>query len=160
MAVTRSNPRPRASSPRAKSLRNTHNTSQASTSAPRQSSAAYKQKRKGGLTKEIAALGVIPKPKKKEYEGPGNRGNGTRFADDGKECSICAEVQALREFPETESLSPCDHESKICRTCIARHTETQLSGDGKWRQVWCLDCHARQSKAQIRKLVWQEDFKK
>lgn len=65
-----------------------------------------------------------------------------------------------REFPEIATLGLCNHASGICRTCIARHTESQLSGDGKWRRVQCLDCRAKQSKAQICKLVWKEDFKK
>ncbi|KAI4117580.1 MAG: hypothetical protein LQ345_002211 [Seirophora villosa] len=41
-----------------------------------------------------------------------------------------------------------------------RHTENQLSIDGKWHRVACLACRAHVSKAQLRKLVWKEDFKR
>lgn len=64
------------------------------------------------------------------------------------------------EFPEASTMGPCTHDSVICRTCIARHTETQLSEDGRWRHVQCLQCHARQTKAQICKLIWKNDFQR
>ncbi|KAL8911941.1 MAG: hypothetical protein Q9171_002983 [Xanthocarpia ochracea] len=153
MAVTRNTPRVRVSSPRNQLARSTVK------SATSHSSATHKQKRKGGLTKELAALGIIPKPEKKAYDGPGERGDSARLTAQGTECSICAETQAQREFPEAATLNPCEHESRICRTCVARHTETQLFRDGKWRHVQCLECHAKQTKAQICKLVWKEDFK-
>lgn len=136
---------------------------------------------KSGLTKELVALGAIPKPQlpKHKDEGPGYQGPESRISRTGPECSICAETQqpyvypsfshpkscteefGRRQFPAPESLpSQCTHESNICRTCIARHTENQLSIDGKWHRVACLACRAHVGKAQLRKLVWKEDFKR
>ncbi|KAL8675471.1 MAG: hypothetical protein Q9168_000172 [Polycauliona sp. 1 TL-2023] len=159
MAITRSHKPTRASSPK---FNHTHVPSHKplpNSLGPHQRPGATKLKRKNGLTKELTALGIVPKPEKKAYDGPGERGDVSRFTGQGTECTICAESQAQREFPETAILSPCDHPSTICRTCIARHTETQLAGDGKWRNVQCLQCHTKQTKAQICKLVWKEDFK-
>ncbi|KAL8846033.1 MAG: hypothetical protein Q9221_008846 [Calogaya cf. arnoldii] len=160
MAITRSHKRTRVSSPVTHFKRNTSHTSHATVFDQRQASLAGKRKRKDNLTKELAALGVLPKPDKKAYDGPGERGDSIRVTEQGKECTICDETQAEREFPDVTTLYPCDHESRICRTCIARHTETQLSGDGKWRHVQCLECHSKQTKAQIGKLIWKEDFKR
>ncbi|CAL8576033.1 hypothetical protein XPA_001925 [Xanthoria parietina] len=160
MAITRSHQRARASDPRTHHAPLKSHTSHATVSDPRQPSVAGKRKRNAGLTKELAALGLLPKPEKKLYDGPGERGTGMRVTNQGTECTICAETQTPREFPEIATLGLCNHASRICRTCIARHTESQLSGDGKWRRVQCLDCRAKQSKAQICKLVWKEDFKK
>ncbi|KAI4244783.1 MAG: hypothetical protein L6R42_010360 [Xanthoria sp. 1 TBL-2021] len=142
MAITRSNQRARDSSPKTYLVRKTSHTSHATVLDPRQPSVAGKRKRNAGLTKELAALGVLPKPEKKRYDGPGERGYGTGVTEQGAECTICAETQAQHEFPELATLSPCDHEN------------------GKWRRVQCLECHAKQTKAQICKLVWKEDFKK
>ncbi|KAI4238289.1 MAG: hypothetical protein LQ349_001211 [Xanthoria aureola] len=163
MAITRSHQRARAPSPRIHHAPFKSHTSHATVLVldPRQPSVAGKRKRNAGLTKELAALGILPKPEKKLYDGPGERGNnGIRVTEPGAECTICAETQTQREFPETATLGPCEHASRICRTCIARHTESQLSGDGKWRRVQCLECHVKQTKTQICKIVWKEDFKK
>lgn len=92
MAITRSKQRARASSPKTHLARN--HTSHATVLDPRQSSVAGKRKRNAGLMKELAALGVLPKPEKKPYDGPGERGYSTRVTEQGTECTICAETQA------------------------------------------------------------------
>ncbi|KAL8815469.1 MAG: hypothetical protein Q9223_005392, partial [Gallowayella weberi] len=51
-----------------------------------------KHKLKGGLAKELVALGVTPQPKK-VYEGPGYQGDKPKVIENGQECSICAESQ-------------------------------------------------------------------
>ncbi|KAL8995419.1 MAG: hypothetical protein Q9169_004831 [Polycauliona sp. 2 TL-2023] len=156
MAITRSDKRTRVSGPKSNQTQLALHKSLAN--APEPLPVVSKQ-RKNGLIKELTALGIVPKPKKKVYDGPGERGKGTRVSLEGIECIICAEPQPQCEFPEAASLSPCNHPSRTCRTCIARHTKIQLSGDGKWHNVQCLECHSKQTKAHICKLVWKEDFK-
>lgn len=94
MAITRSNQRARDSSPKTYLVRKTSHTSHATVLDPRQPSVAGKRKRNAGLTKELAALGVLPKPEKKPYDGPGERGYSASVIEQGTECTICAETQA------------------------------------------------------------------
>ncbi len=93
MAITRSHQRARASDPRTHHASLKSHTSHATVSDPRQPSVAGKRKRNAGLTKELAALGLLPKPEKKLYDGPGERGTGMRVTNQGTECTICAETQ-------------------------------------------------------------------
>ncbi|CAO1600168.1 hypothetical protein XANCAGTX0491_003871 [Xanthoria calcicola] len=94
MAITRSHQRARAPSPRIHHGSLTSPTGHATVFDPRQPPIAGKRKRNAGLTKELAALGILPKPEKKLYDGPGERGNnGIRVTEPGAECTICAETQ-------------------------------------------------------------------
>ncbi|KAL8760736.1 MAG: hypothetical protein Q9184_003094 [Pyrenodesmia sp. 2 TL-2023] len=133
MAITRQARKARGSSPNARATR-----------VP-PSRAATAHNRKGGLTKELVALGVLPtfQKAKEIYQGPGYQSNAPSLGEKSTECAICAEMQDQSQFPET-----------------TRHTETQLSGDGKWRHVQCVECEVKLSKAQIGRLVWREDFKR
>lgn len=92
MAITRSNRCTRASSPKTHLIGNSHK-NHTSSADPHQLPVANGQKRKIALTKELAALGVLPKPDRKQYDGPGERGDGSRFTEQGTECMICAETQ-------------------------------------------------------------------
>ena len=92
MAITRSNRCTRTSSPKAHLVGNFHK-SHASPADSHQLPVANGQKRKIALSKELAALGVLPKPDKKQYDGPGERGAGSRFTEQGTQCMICAETQ-------------------------------------------------------------------
>ncbi|KAI4265971.1 MAG: hypothetical protein L6R38_009047 [Xanthoria sp. 2 TBL-2021] len=103
--------------------------------------------------KVVRPVGVT-KPKRKA------RSSGFSKSREGYNGPGYQEVRGRRQFPEDQSLKGCNHESNICRICIARHTETQLAVDGKWRRVNCLQCQTKLSKDQVCKLIWRDDFER
>ncbi|KAL8892617.1 MAG: hypothetical protein Q9215_000496 [Flavoplaca cf. flavocitrina] len=106
MAITRSKRYTRASSPKTHLIGNLDK-SHANPAGPHQLPVANGKKRKIALSNELAALGVFPKPDKKQYDGPGERGTGSRFTEEGTQCMICAETQTQQEFPEASTMGPC-----------------------------------------------------
>ncbi|KAG6990997.1 hypothetical protein G7Y79_00059g091820 [Physcia stellaris] len=98
---------------------------------------------------------------KNVYRGPGYQKKGaSRTAKKGMECLICAEPQKDNQFPTPEQMDGCSHESNVCRSCIARHVETQIPANGKWQGVQCLDCQASLNKRQISNLVWMDEYER
>lgn len=87
MAITRQTRRAHGSSP----------TSRATRIPPSRTPTTHN--RKGGLTNELIALGVIPNPRKinQIYDGPGYKSNksntSTTTGGESIECAICAETQ-------------------------------------------------------------------
>lgn len=53
-----------------------------------------------------------------------------------RECVICIEAQPLAEFPGRIALR-CDHERDVCRTCVRRAIELEVTGKGNSTRILC-----------------------
>jgi hypothetical protein len=76
-----------------------------------------------------------------------------------RECTICSENLMDFRFPDRNVTVTCQHEQKVCLSCVSREIRRNLDNNS-WTEARCVTCQGLLSSDDIAEFAFAEDFAK